>query len=244
MKARQELRSRDLGVRVRTELRRRRNKTKYLLSGSLRCDVRRSSFALANRTRYQCASHHDGGADACSVSLSVPRDRIERVFMDYMASPELPRQLAEMEARWLSSQSPTIDYGPRLAQLEKQRANLVEAISSGGLAAELGAELKALTAELDQLRALSQTKLLTSPRAPQESMERRVARMLERYWQGAAKWPRASSASCSRAGFGCIRIRAAVGFCGRTRRHRICTLLNSWTPMGARWPNASRASTT
>ena len=152
VKARQELRSRDLGVRVRTGLRKRRNKTKYLLSGSLRCDTCRSSFALANRPRYQCASHHDGGADACPMSLSVPRDRIERVFMDYMASPELPRQLAEMKARWLSSQSATIDYGPRIAQLDKQRANLVEAIKSGSLAAELGAELKALAAELEQLR--------------------------------------------------------------------------------------------
>lgn len=99
VEARQKLRFRDLGVRVRTGLRKRRNKTKYLLSGWLRCDACRAAFALSNGTRYQCASHHDGGNDACSVSLSVPREQIERVFMDYMASPELPRQLTEIAGR-------------------------------------------------------------------------------------------------------------------------------------------------
>lgn len=47
----------------------------------------------------------------------------ERVFVDYTAGPELPHQLAEMEARSLSGQPATIDYRPRVAQLEQQRAN-------------------------------------------------------------------------------------------------------------------------
>jgi hypothetical protein len=104
--------------------------------------------------------------------------------MDYMAGPELPRQLAELEARWLSSLPAATDYLPRIAQLEKQRGNLIEAIKSGGLAAELGAELKALTAELEQLRALSQTEVRASRRVPQECLERRLARMLERLAKG------------------------------------------------------------
>ncbi|MGB9330946.1 MAG: hypothetical protein WCB10_09270 [Steroidobacteraceae bacterium] len=45
------------------------------------------------------------------------------MFMDYTAGPELRHQLAEIEARSLSSQPATIDYPPRIAQLEQQRAN-------------------------------------------------------------------------------------------------------------------------
>ena len=182
-KARQELQSHDLGVRVKGGLRRVRQPSKYLLSGSLRCEACRAAFALSNGTRYQCASHHDGGDDACSISLSVPRDRIERIFCEYMASPELPQRLSEMEARWLSSQPVMIDCRPRIAELEMQRANLVTAIKSGGLASELGAELKSISSELEQLKALSQAK--PQPRrAPKETVEQRVARMLDRLSQG------------------------------------------------------------
>lgn len=183
-KVRQELQARDLGVRVRTGLRRRRNKNKYLLSGSLRCEACSASFALSNGTRYQCSSHHEGGDGACSVSLSVPRDRIERIFMDFMASYELPLQLAEIEARWTSAQAETVDYRPRIAQLEAQRANLISAIKLGGLAAELGAELKALSAELEQLKALGQAALRRPRGSPQQSVESRVALMRERLAQG------------------------------------------------------------
>jgi hypothetical protein len=100
-----------------------------------------------------------------------------------MASRELPQRLSEMEARWLSSRPATIDYRPRIDELEKQRANLVAAIKSGGLASELGAELKAISSDLEQSKALSQAK--PQPRrAPQESVEQRVARMLDRLAQG------------------------------------------------------------
>jgi hypothetical protein len=154
-----------------------------LLSGSLRCAACRSSFALSNGTRYQCASHHDGGNEACPVALSVPRDRIERVFREFMAGPELPQRLSDLEARWLSSQAVTIDYQPRIAQLEQQRTNLIQAIKSGGLAAELGPELKRLASELEQLKAMSQPK--PEPRkASAESIERRVERMLDRLAEG------------------------------------------------------------
>ncbi len=184
VKARQEQQTRTLGVKVRKALRRRCSPSKYLLSGSLRCDVCRAAFALSNGTRYQCSSHHDGGEDACSISLSVPRDRIERVFREYMASPELPRQLDALEARWMSTQPVAVDHRPRLAELEQQRANLVTAIKSGGLAGELGAELKVTTAELEQLRALSLTRLGLPRGAPQGSTESRMRRILKQLEQG------------------------------------------------------------
>ena len=72
-KARQQQQSREVGVRVKGGLRRVRKPFKYLLSGSLRCEACRASFAMSNATRYQCSSHHEGGPDACGVSLSIPR---------------------------------------------------------------------------------------------------------------------------------------------------------------------------
>jgi hypothetical protein len=114
----------------------------------------------------------------------VPRDRIERIFRDYLASPELPRQLAVLEARWLSSEPAPIDYGRRIGELETQRANLIAAIKSGGLATELAPELKIVWAELERMKALSETKPAARRKGPEESLDRRVERILERLAQG------------------------------------------------------------
>lgn len=95
----------------------------------------------------RAGGHHDGGDDACPVSLSVPRERIERLFIAYMASLELPRQLAEIEERWHCSRRMAVDHRPHIAELEMRRASLVAAIKSGGLVTELGAELKAMSGE-------------------------------------------------------------------------------------------------
>jgi hypothetical protein len=76
------------------------------------------------------------------------------------------------------------DYRPRIGELEVQRTNLIAAIKTGGLATELGEELKRLSAELDPLKALSQMRPLTPRSAPQMSVEHRVARMLEQLAQG------------------------------------------------------------
>ncbi len=59
----------------------------------------RASFALTNKTRYQCSSHHEGGDGACSVGLSVPRDRAQRIILGFTAA-ELPKFLTEIEARY------------------------------------------------------------------------------------------------------------------------------------------------
>jgi hypothetical protein len=77
-----------------------------------------------------------------------------------------------------------IDHGPQIAKLEKDRANLVAAIKAGGLAAELGPELKAITTELARLQA-ERPKPLSAPRAlSAESIERRREELLQRIKEG------------------------------------------------------------
>jgi hypothetical protein len=121
---------------------------RYLLSGLLRCSVCGASFTLSNAERYQCASHHDGGPSACDVSRSVPRTRVEEVIKGFIEDDLLDTgRLIEVGERYRAATASgiVIDHGPQIAKLEKDRVNLVAAIKAGGLAAELGPELKAIS---------------------------------------------------------------------------------------------------
>jgi hypothetical protein len=71
-----------------------------------------------------------------------------------------------------------IDHGPRIAKLEQERANLIAAIKVGGLAQELGTELKGITAELARLKA-ERPRPLPAPRVMSpEAIERRRTELL------------------------------------------------------------------
>jgi hypothetical protein len=99
----------------------------------LRCIECEASFALSNGTRYQCSSHHEGGNSACDVSLSLPRERAERYILNCVETSLLdPKRVAEFEARYLSSRPPTVDYRPRIVELERQIKNFVKMIGAGG----------------------------------------------------------------------------------------------------------------
>ena len=170
VKQRQMHRSRVAGARVKAGLRRRKpgggRDGKYLLSGLLKCSVCHGSYALSNKVRYQCSSHHEGGPGACDVSLSVPRTRVENVIRGYVEDELLdPARLLEIGERYRAAAGSeiVIDHGPRIAKLEQERANVVAAIKAGGLVVELGAELKELTAELARLKS-ERPKPLRAPR--------------------------------------------------------------------------------
>ena len=183
VKARQAAQTRDLGVRVKSGLRKRAGVSPYMLSGALRCDACGSAFAMSNAVRYQCASHCGGGDHACAVHLSVPRQRLEREVLAFMLSPELPRHLELLEARWAATEPVTVDHRARIAELERQRDNLIGAIKRAGLAAELGGELKAITTELKGLEALqAATQAGAGTKAPRArvTVQDRLKRTLER----------------------------------------------------------------
>ena len=182
-KARQALRSKEVGAKVKGVLRQRVRPTKYLLSGLLRCQACESSFALSNAKRYQCSSHHEGGDHACAVSLSVPRDRIESVMLD-CAHKELldPAKLAELEAWQVAHRSAVIDYRPRIVELEKQIANFVKAIGEGSAA--VSAALKAAEAELGRLKGIASLPHTAQQKTSREPVEKRAARIRERLAAG------------------------------------------------------------
>lgn len=192
VKARQSHRSRTAGAKVKAALQRQRRPGggrtgKYLLSGLLKCSACEASFTLSNGDRYQCSSHHDGGPGACEVSLSLLRDRAEGVIMEFVQDDLLnPDRLTEIAERYRAAASSemVIDHGPRIARLEQERANLITAIKAGGLAEELGTELKGITTELARLKA-ERPKPVTLPRVmSEESIERRRMELLQRLAEG------------------------------------------------------------
>ena len=71
-------------------------------------------------------------AHACEVSLSVPRERVERVILECANSELLdPKGLAKIEARQIMPA--TIDYRPKIAELERPIANYVRAIAASAV---------------------------------------------------------------------------------------------------------------
>jgi site-specific DNA recombinase len=159
-KARQAQRSHDASGKVKTGLRKRRpgggHPGKYLLSGLLKCGACAASFALSNGTRYQCSSHHEGGNAACSVSLSVPRARVESVIMECVETDLLdPKRLKEIEQRYRATAASAIvvDHGPRIAELDREIRNIGDAIAKWLVSAALAARLQAAEAERGRLMA-------------------------------------------------------------------------------------------
>ena len=185
VKARQVLQSRSAGERVKTGLSRRRP-GKYLLTGLLRCAACEASFQLSNGTRYQCASHHNGGDSACAVSLTVPRLTLEQAILNCVHADLLnPGRLSELEKWFTVAQPARVDTSALLAKLTKQERNLTAAIADGGdIPALLGA-LKEVQAERAKLQATSGVVPISVARkAATEPVERRAERMRAKLAQG------------------------------------------------------------
>ena len=190
VKDRQAKQAHELGTRVTGGLRKHKpgagRPARYLLSGLLKCVECGAGFVLANATRYMCASHTNGGASACAVSLSVPRERAERIIRECVEVELLdPNRLAEMEKTLLAHDPPPVDYSARLAELGGQERNLTTAIKGGGDIPTLLTALKDVQAERAKLQAAGGTRQATKSRkASQEPVERRAKRMLEALAEG------------------------------------------------------------
>ena len=157
VKDRQAKQAHELGTRVVGGLRKHKpgagRPAKYLLSGLLKCSECHAGFILSNGTRYQCASHVNGGNDACKVSISVTRERAERLIKNCVRTHLFhPDILAQMEKLYSGAQAPAVDCSARLATLDQQERNLTAAIKDGGDIPALLAALKDVQTERAKLR--------------------------------------------------------------------------------------------
>jgi site-specific DNA recombinase len=184
VKARQEQRGRDIGVKVKTGLRRHVRPTKYLLSGLLRCAACEAAFVLSNGERYQCVTHVNG--DACDVVISLPRDRAERIIMECVQTELLsPAKLAELEKRYRSSvEHPPVDHSRRIAELDREVHNIGDAIAKGLVSEALASRLQAAEADRARLIALQQKPTREPGKLSAATIERRVEMMRKRLAEG------------------------------------------------------------
>jgi Recombinase zinc beta ribbon domain len=149
----------------------------------LRCEVCGAGFVICgNSNRYRCASHVNGGDAACSMSITVPRERVERIILNF-AERELPGMLDAAEARYAQPHA-MVDHRPRIAELEKQVANFVKMIGAGDYSPAVSATLKAAETELTQLKAAMAAQPRPAHKASREPIERRVKRMREQLAKG------------------------------------------------------------
>jgi len=188
-KTRQAKQAHELGTRVIGGLRKHKpgagRPARYLLSGLLKCSECHAGFVLSNGTRYQCASHVNGGDGACKVSISVTRERAERLIKNGVRTSLFhPDILAQMEKLYSGAQAPAVDCSARLATLDQQERNLTAAIKDGGDIPALLAALKDVKTDRVKLSAAQDAiRARPVPRSA-ESLERRIERLLQQLDSG------------------------------------------------------------
>jgi site-specific DNA recombinase len=180
-KARQSANRHVTGERVRGGAR--RNKAgagppaRYMLSGLLRCAICDARYVMANKTRYQCASHVNGSA--CTNGLSVDRVRVEATLLRCVHAELLnPRKLEQAESQlqtFLAQPATPIDRAPRISQLQGEIANIGDAIASGAFHGSpmIAQRLQAAEAELARLQAAAVQPRRTAGRHVSRSADER-----------------------------------------------------------------------
>lgn len=128
---------------------------KYLFTGLLTCDVCKASFVLQNREYYSCATHWNGGG--CSNTIKLPRSVVQEVMLDGIREDLAdPAVIDEVERRFraaLRRSEKPVDNRKRIAQLEREIANVTNAIASGLLSTALAERLRSGEAELSRIKA-------------------------------------------------------------------------------------------
>ena len=158
---------------------------KYLFSGLLKCAVCGGSYIIADRSHYRCGTYINRGPAACGNSLRASRRLIEERLVETLKrdlftpealkifQKEAVRAIAEAQ-RGTSETSKVVRN--RLAQVEREIANLIAAIKAGIVTPTTKNELQKAEAEHEDLRqrasALSPQKL---------DLESVFARAHERY---------------------------------------------------------------
>src|SRR5262249_23131942 len=145
VKAPQRARSEAVGEGVRRGLKaatakRAGRKPKYLFSGLLRCGSCGARLVIADRRHYACSSRANGGEATCASDVRIKRSAVESGLLagikrDLLA-PEVIAEVRREVLRTLRLKS-RVDLGQpdRLAVVEREVANLTEAIASGALRA-------------------------------------------------------------------------------------------------------------
>ncbi|CAA7621083.1 recombinase family protein [Magnetospirillum sp. UT-4] len=135
---------------------------KHILSGLVRCGCCGASYTVNNRDRMACTRRKEAGAEACSNGHTIRIADLEQRVLDGITAKLLaPEVLAEYlktyheERKRLQVESGRrqADLKKRLPALEKEIANLADAIAEHGYSKVLGDRLAKLERERDDVTA-------------------------------------------------------------------------------------------
>ncbi len=143
---------------------------KFLLSGLLRCGHCGSAYSIAGVDRYACSGHTNGGDSLCANNAMIRRQVAETEVLAgikrVLRSPAMIDEICKRVRAALRKPRPKApDNQARVAQLQSEISNLVEAIAGGALRASptLAARLANTEAELERLE--NQGAAITAPQA-------------------------------------------------------------------------------
>lgn len=142
---------------------------RYLLSGFLRCGVCGGSYVMMNGRYYGCGTHKDRGSSICPNSKRIPRIVAEQKLLagvkQKLLSPENIQLFRKELVKAIAAEERAERDDTRrrrLAQVEQEIANIVQAIKAGAYSQVLQAELARLEAEREKL-----SEALKAPQAMQ-----------------------------------------------------------------------------
>ncbi len=134
---------------------------KFLLSGLIRCHECGARYVMGSASSYACSSYVNGGKAACANTVRFRRDAAEDAIIEgirrELSSPAvMEKALARVRARLRELSRPQQQPASRtrMAQLEREVANMIDAIAVGGLrgSSGLAERLRVAEAELTSLR--------------------------------------------------------------------------------------------
>jgi site-specific DNA recombinase len=134
---------------------------KYLLSGLLKCGTCGGNFIIINATDYGCGTHKDRGPHICNNNLKVSRQLVEKLLLESVKNDlftdETIRLFKVETSRLLTERCrkpKDVDaIRKRLAKIQREIDNLLNAIKAGVRTSSTKAELERLEAEHERLSA-------------------------------------------------------------------------------------------
>jgi DNA invertase Pin-like site-specific DNA recombinase len=150
----------------------RNNRPQYLLSGLLKCGSCGGGYSKINSERYGCSQSRNKGASVCSNKKTIKRDKIETLVLNALKTHLMRDDLVKIFCKEYTKhfnklqgqQDQTLKgYKSEASKLDKERANIVQAIKDGMPADLLKDDLLAVSDRLEKLDALLKAKPKSEP---------------------------------------------------------------------------------
>lgn len=143
-----------------------KKRPRYLLSGLLVCGECAGGFSKINLDRYGCSTTRNKGKSVCTNKITIKADELESTVLaaleTHLMQDELVKVFCEEYKSRLnqlrSAQKSTITkHKAEQARLDKEKANIIQAIKDGIPADLIKNELEQVSARQEELKKLIET---------------------------------------------------------------------------------------